>query len=107
LISRLFHDHFLSEGVEVIHPEEKEQEKVMNAIFGDRGIKAGHSSGFARNTIVETADILIDRGAEAVIAGCTEIPLALKARDIPVPLIEPMEITARAGIIEAGYPLSE
>ena len=107
LISRLFHDHFLSEGIEVIHPEKKEQEKVMTAIFGDRGIKAGHSAGFARNTILETAVTLIDRGAEAVIAGCTEIPLALNARDIPVPLIEPMKITARSGIIKAGYRLTE
>lgn len=107
LISRLFHDHFLSEGIEVIHPEKKDQEKVMTAIFGDRGIKAGHSAGFARNTILETAVTLIDRGAEAVIAGCTEIPLALNARDIPVPLIEPMKITARSGIIKAGYRLTE
>ena len=107
LTSRLFHDHFLSGGIEVIHPEEKEQEKIMDAIFGNRGIKAGYSSGHARKTVLETAEILINRGAEAVIAGCTEIPLALEARDIPVPLIEPMEITARAGIIKAGYRLSE
>lgn len=107
LASRLFHNHFLSGGIEVIHPEEKEQEQVMNAIFGDRGIKAGHSSGYSRNTILTMAENLINRGAEAVIAGCTEIPLALTARDISVPLIEPMEITARAGIINAGYNLSE
>jgi aspartate racemase len=107
LASRLFHDHFLSGGIEVIHPDEKEQEQVMNAIFGDQGIKAGHSSGYARNTILSMAENLINRGAEAIIAGCTEIPLALTARDISVPLIEPMEITARAGIIEAGYNLSE
>ena len=106
IASRLFHDQFLSGGIEVFHPKEKEQEKVMNAIFGDHGIKAGHSSGYSRDTIMDMANILINRGAEAIIAGCTEIPLALKAKDIPVPLIEPMEITAMAGIIEAGYNLS-
>ncbi|MBN2246937.1 MAG: amino acid racemase [Candidatus Aminicenantes bacterium] len=107
LTSRLFHDCFLSEGIEVIHPNEKEQEKVMDAIFGERGIKAGYSSGYSRETIIDMAGTLINRGAEAIIAGCTEIPLVLTAEDIPVPLIEPMEITAQAGILKAGYNLSE
>jgi aspartate racemase len=107
LNSRLFHDSFLSEGIEVIHPNEKEQEKVMHAIFGERGIKAGYTSGYSRDAIIDMAGTLINRGAEAIIAGCTEIPLVLTAKDISVPLIEPMEITAQAGIIKAGYDLSE
>lgn len=107
LTSRLFHDCFSSGGIEVFHPKEKEQEKVMNAIFGDQGIKAGYLSGYSRDTILDMAKTLIYRGAEAIIAGCTEVPLALTAKDIPVPLIEPMTITAKAGIIKAGYNLSE
>jgi aspartate racemase len=57
--------------------------------------------------MVTIAKVLIARGADAVIAGCTEVPLVLKDRDIPVPLIEPMRIAARACIIEAGYEVRD
>jgi aspartate racemase len=51
------------------------------------------------------ARTLINRGAEAVIAGCTEVPLVLKEEDIEVPLIEPLQILAEASILKAGYEL--
>ena len=103
LESRLFQDIFGSAGIEVIHPEPDEQDQVMEAIFGPKGIKAGFPSGFAKETLVNTARILVVRGADAIIAGCTEVPLVLKEMDISVPLIEPLRIAARACIIEAGY----
>lgn len=106
LISGLFHDTFKKAGIEVFGPAEEEQEKVMDAIFGEKGIKAGFTSGYSKETIVNTARILIGRGAEAIIAGCTEVPLVLKEEDIPVPLIEPMKIVAMASIIEAGYEIT-
>ncbi|UCE40402.1 MAG: amino acid racemase [Candidatus Aminicenantes bacterium] len=103
LESRLFHDAFGKAGIGVIHPEEDEQNQVMEAIFGPKGIKSGFTSGFPKETLASVAKILIARGADAIIAGCTEVPLVLKDQDIPVPLIEPLRITARACIIEAGY----
>ena len=105
LISGLFHDTYKKAGIEVMGPSEDEQEKVMDAIFGERGIKAGHTSGNPKETIVNIARILAGRGAEAIIAGCTEVPLVLKEEDIPVPLIEPMKIVALASILEAGYEI--
>ena len=105
LKSRLFHDIFTKEGIEVIGPDDEEQEQVMEAIFGKQGIKAGFSSGRSREIIQGAARALIQRGAEAVIAGCTEVPLVLKEEDIPVPLIEPLQILAEVSILKAGYEL--
>lgn len=105
LISGLFHDTFKKAGIEVFGPGEEEQEKVMDSIFGEKGIKAGFTSSYSKETIVNTARILIGRGAEAIIAGCTEVPLVLKEEDISVPLIEPMKIVAMASITEAGYEI--
>jgi aspartate racemase len=105
LISGLFHETFKKEGIEVIAPTEEEQEKVMDAIFGEKGIKAGFTTGYSKETIVNIARILVGRGAESIIAGCTEVPLVLKEEDIPVPLIEPMKIVALASIVEAGYEI--
>jgi len=103
LRARLFHEAFGKEGVEIIEPEEAEQERVMEAIFGKEGIKAGHTEGKSREEIRYVARALIARGAEAIIAGCTEVPLVLKAEDIEVPLIEPLQILAEASILMAGY----
>lgn len=105
LKSGLFHETFARAGIEVIGPEDEEQERVMDAIFGTQGIKAGFRSGSPKEMIVETARVLIGRGAEAIIAGCTEVPLVLKAADISVPLIEPMNIVVEASIQKAGYEL--
>ena len=41
---------------------------------------------------------LIDRGAQALILGCTELPLALKNGDMSVPLIDPTFVLARSAI---------
>ena len=105
LKSRLFFDTFEKGGIEVFDPNDEVQEQVMEAIFGRKGIKAGYSSGEPKKIIVNTANALIQRGAEAIIAGCTEVPLVLKEEDIPVPLIEPLSILAEASILEAGYEI--
>lgn len=101
--SRLFHKTFEKNGIEIITPEPNEQQKVMEAIFGNSGIKAGFTAGRPRTTVVRIARRLIERGAEAVIAGCTEVPLVLKENDISVPLIEPMKIGALTCIKRVGY----
>lgn len=103
LKSKLFHETFEKEGIEVINPNDGEQEKVMEAIFGTQGIKAGFRTGRCKEIIHGAAETLIRRGAEAVIAGCTEVPLVLKEADISVPLIEPLQILAEASILMAGY----
>jgi aspartate racemase len=105
--SRLFHDVFGQTGIQVISPEEEEQARVMEAIFGPQGIKAGFTTGSSKETIINISKVLVARGAEAIIAGCTEVPLVLKDQDIPVPLIEPLRTTAKACIVKAGYELRE
>jgi aspartate racemase len=38
---------------------------------------------------------LIAGGAEAIVAGCTEAPLVLSAKDVRAPFIDPGELLAR------------
>jgi aspartate racemase len=105
LLSRLFHETFTKEGIEVIVPSEKEQDQVMEAIFGKKGIKAGLTSGLSQKIIQDAAAKLIQKGAEAVIAGCTEVPLVLKQVNLSVPLVDPLRIIALKSIEEAGYKI--
>ncbi|MGB2906640.1 MAG: amino acid racemase [Candidatus Aminicenantaceae bacterium] len=101
--ARLFNPAFAAQSIEILTPGEKELDQSIAAIFGSEGIKAGHTTGGPREAILSVAGSLIERGAEAVIAGCTEIPLVLRPEDISVPLIEPMKIAAEVCITKAGY----
>ena len=41
---------------------------------------------------------LIEDGAKGIVAGCTEIPLVLESRDLPVPFFDPLTILAQAAV---------
>lgn len=83
-------------GVDIIHPNEDIQKhKVMEAIFGEEGIKRGGEVNGTKQLLKEAADYLIEeKQCELIIGGCTEIELALKPEDISVPFIDPMEVAA-------------
>lgn len=68
-------------GFEVLTPTEKEQEWIHRSIYDPVfGIKATGSSisNEARRTLYDQSDKLIELGAEAIVLGCTEIPLVIK-----------------------------
>jgi aspartate racemase len=45
--------------------------------------------------------MLIRRGAQAVVAGCTEVPLVLKEGNLSVPVIDTIHTLAQAAILMA------
>lgn len=96
--TEIYHQHFKKFNIEVISPEEKNKEKVMKAIYA---VKAGDLSEEAKKNIIQIAQKLINRGAEVIIAGCTEIPLILKEGDVLVPTIDPTQVLAKAAVQKA------
>lgn len=107
LRTRVVHAVFEPAGLKILRPSDEDQEQVMTAVFGTEGVKAGTVEGRPREIIRAAAGRLIDAGAEAVMAGCTEIPLVLRDDDLPVPFVEPMRAGARACIREAGGRLKD
>lgn len=96
----LFHNALKRRRIAVLVPPDDAQEKlVMAAIYG---IKASGSGDEQRRMVRKAADELIARGAEAIIAGCTEIPLVLADGDLPVPVIDTLDALAAAAIRKAG-----
>lgn len=101
--SGLFQKELSKAGLSSLLPEEDEQQNlVMDAIYGADGIKAGYCSGPPRRKLIQAAEGLIAKGAEGLIAGCTEIPLALSLCDVSVPLIDPIEVLAIRAIEFCG-----
>jgi aspartate racemase len=98
LEARLYQDALTARGVEPIVPDRAAQDDFMALLYR---IKAGDTGPDARSGMKALADALIGAGAEAVIAGCTEIPLVLGAADLSVPLIDSTDALARATIAAA------
>jgi len=96
--TEIYHQHFKKFHIEVISPEEKDKEKVLKVIYA---VKAGNLSEEIKKNILKIAQKLIDKGAEAIITGCTEIPLILKEGDVPVPIIDPTQVLAKIAIQKA------
>jgi aspartate racemase len=96
LQSRMFERKFEPHGLTILTCEAAVQAScVMDAIYS---VKQGQSLERPRRLIREAAVHLQDRGAEAIIAGCTEIPLILRDGDLPVPVLDPSWILAQAAV---------
>ena len=82
---------FTKRGIEVIVPEKEERELVHDRIFNE--LEMGI---IKEETVKELTDViqgLVDReGIEAVILGCTELPLALNDDNCPVKTLDIMEL---------------
>ncbi len=64
-------------GVALIVPDAPHQARVMEAIYGPRGVKAGYTDGACREDLLAALRHLAERGAQVAILGCTELPLIL------------------------------
>ncbi len=90
----VYHRALLKHGVQIAVPGKKDQHKVMEAIY--KGIKAGNLE-LGRKLLLEVARRL-ERRSDGIIAGCTEVSVALKPRDLQVPLIDPMDVIAEKAL---------
>ncbi len=78
-------------GLEIVLPGEDELAQLMGLL---NGIKAGIRGDDVTAAMQRLAHALEQRGAEAIIAGCTEIPLVLEASMLSVPLISSTDVLA-------------
>jgi aspartate racemase len=99
--SGLFQKLLETDGLEVITPRNQEQKVVMDTIYGENGIKRGCKTE-PKERLKVVSENLIKNGSEAIIAGCTEIPLVLQQQDVNVPFINPLKKLAEKSIREAG-----
>lgn len=97
--SRLFQNSFQQYGIDtIILTDTLQSSLIMEAIYGNKGIKAGYVDDNVRSKLFEAIQCLTELGAEAILAGCTEIPLAIKPDDLTIPFIDPLTIVAKVGI---------
>ena len=92
----LYQKIFEENGINIITPDQKYQENVMSVIFDH--VKKGNTGEEARKMICDAGKYLVSKGAQAVIAGCTEIPLVLEDGDLHVPVIDATDALAQMAV---------
>lgn len=86
-------------GLEVLVPEAEDRATVHRIIYDE--LVQGRVETASRDAYRKVIARLIERGAEAVILGCTEIMLLVKPEDSRVPLFDTTLIHAEAAVERA------
>jgi aspartate racemase len=99
--ANLYQDWFVRAGVQVVLPTAEEQHGLVDAAI--RAVKAGERGARVTGLLAAAGENLANRGAAALIAGCTEIPLVFDERSASIPVIDPTWVLAKA-VVAAAYP---
>ena len=81
-------------GLSVIVPDEPDRTLVHDVIYGE--LVQGVVSPVSQDAYLHVIDRLVERGAQGVIAGCTEIELLVGPDDVEVPYFPTTALHARA-----------
>jgi aspartate racemase len=84
------------QGIKRMIPEGETFEFVNNTIYNEMG--KGVFLPETKRAYIDIISSFIPKGAQAVILGCTEIPLLLKPEEIPLPVFDTLRIHATAAV---------
>ena len=96
-----FAQRLLQNSIAAVVPDENDQKAVMDAIYHIKGTQQPDVRRQCQADLIRVSQNVIKMGAQGIIAGCTEIPLELKAEDLPVPYFNPLQILAETAVRKA------
>ena len=96
--ARLYADAFARRGVDTVEPSGADHDTLMHLIYR---VKAGDKGDEVKRAMRSLADDLVAAGAQAVVAGCTEVPLVLEQVDVRVPLVSSTDALVAAVVAMA------
>ena len=95
IIAGLYDRVFNPMGVQVFSPSGEQLESIMKVIYG---VKEGRPIGELVPLWLPLVDSLVQRKVQALILGCTELPLAIDPIKIAVPVLDPTDILAKRAV---------
>jgi aspartate racemase len=95
----LYREVLSERGIESVIPDTDEREKINTLIFEE--LLKGTLKNSTREYFRRVTSELVSKGCDAVVMGCTEIPLILRSEDFEVPLLDSTRLLAKAALEEA------
>jgi aspartate racemase len=91
-----YRERLAGHGIDCVVPDAPGRELVHRVIYEElcRGVIVGRS----RQAYCDVIADLVDRGAQGVVFGCTEIGLLLRPDDCPVPCFDTAALHAQAAV---------
>lgn len=83
-------------GLEIIVPKKEDRQIIHQIIYQE--LCLGQIKPSSKDQYIEIINKLVDSGAEAVILGCTEIPLLVQQEDVNIPLFDTTSIHAETAV---------
>ncbi len=94
--TKLYENELISMGYDVVIPDDNiEEENVMKAVYG---IKSGVDKQINEDLLAVAGLNVIEKGAELIVLGCTEIPLAFNPDRVDVPVVNATKVLAERAI---------
>lgn len=81
-----YSDHMASRGITTIVPAEPDLAELHELIYGS--LAKGVVPSGARERVLNIFEPLLEKGAQGMISGCTEIPMVVRQPDIEVPYFD-------------------
>ena len=91
-----YRDRLAAAGLEVLIPSDADRREVHRVIYEE--LVAGKFEPVSRQIYREVIARLVERGAQAIVLGCTEIMLLVDQSDSAVPLFDTTSLHALAAV---------
>lgn len=88
----IYNTAFGRHGIDILQLDKPSQARFMKLLYR---IKSGEHGTDIRTNMQQLGEELIAKGADILVAGCTEVPLVLKSGQNAKPLIDSTDVLAR------------
>jgi len=92
---KIYKKVFDNDNLELIEPDEEEINILVEVIDN---ILAGKKLEEDKNKLLKIINKMVSQGAEAIILGCTDLPLLLTQQDTDIKLIDTIKVLAEATV---------
>lgn len=83
-------------GIQMVHPDRKDFGEIHRYISED--LTQGKFTPEAKNYFINQMKKLEEKGADAIILGCTELPMLLSQEDFHLPLLDTTKLHAQLAV---------
>jgi aspartate/glutamate racemase len=88
--------------METVVSDERDLKRAQADIFRVKEAKGGHDRDILQDELAGIGRGLIQKGARAIVIGCTELSLIRPPKNFPAPVFDALTILAWTGVKEGG-----